>query len=146
MNFLHGLCKDPIKSSMTNHCKTINGYIKGLTKLYIHVHVLIDIFMFTAANARWHFETKLRIQVHVLMKIAGGVQYMICDGTISEHIVLAQSQYAGPIYNIHSSKCWDFHLAFTYPWYSRPKCSNNQSFSLSRQYCEFSVIAIGEIK
>lgn len=146
MNFLHGLCKDPIKSIMTNHCKTINGYIKGLTKLYIHVHVLIDIFMFTAANARWHFETKRRIQVHVLMKIAGGVQYMICDGTNSEHIVLAQSQYASPNYNIHSSKCWDFHLAFTYPWYSRPKCSNNQSFSLSRQYCEFSVIAIGEIK
>lgn len=98
--------------------------VNGLTKLYIHV--LINIFMFTAANARWHFETKLRIQV--LMKIAGGVQYMICDGTISEHIVLAQSQYASPNYNIHSSKCWDFHLAFTYPWYSRPKCSNNQSF------------------
>lgn len=71
--------------------------IKGLTKLYIHVHVLIDIFMFTAANARWHFKTKLRIQV--LMKIAGGVQYMIWDGTNSEHIVLAQSQYASPNYN-----------------------------------------------
>lgn len=26
-----------------------------------YIYVLINIFMFTAANARWHFETKLRI-------------------------------------------------------------------------------------
>lgn len=98
--------------------------IKGLTKLYIHVHVLIDIFMFTAANARWHFETKLRIH-----SLWCPIHDLWWDKLRTyRYIVLAQSQYAGLNYNIHSSKCWDFHLAFTYPWYSRPKCSNNQSF------------------
>lgn len=39
---------------------------------------------------------------HVFMKIAGGVQYMICDRTNSVpiHFVLAHSQSASPNYNI----------------------------------------------
>lgn len=116
--------------------------VNGLKKLYIHV--LIDIFMYTAANARWHFETKLRIQVHVLMKIAGGVQYMICDGTNSEHIVLAQSQYAGPNY-IQANVGTSISLSHIHGIQDQ-NVQTIKVFLFARQYCEFSVIAIGEIK